>query len=490
MVPRSYLYSSSPTPVFSARNNMKQNMVTTNKDQTASRTSAKKDKTTKLAKPPSMVTPPPATASKPVVIPTRARNAGQRKSKESIYRDRRASEDAGGPHISLSTFSSIAALHAITPPLDSQQSFISENRRKESTRHAIGKSRIGNRGELPRRAVSSSSPQSWGMLLSPPEESGQESCSFESDMTLGPLSPVRSISTESMPSLETDNESLSSNSNLTTPGQVGSGRSSGDRKLKILSTSKSEDCFLDHPLLPEPSKQNLRGRSDQELQEFLSPAPKPFAKSKSSFRSNLTASFRALRSAAKSFSDFTAPAVQRDDYLTRSLLSISPQFTDERRPLPLAEPPDPALRRYLNPVTFSPSDFHFHTEQESSQTMRPNCTASIQLQPYQQSPQRSDKATSPPVFPSQQHPFPNDILEENDNAVKASLQRQREPRENSDFLRVIVLEMNMRKVGKLSDGSPGKARLWLPARQTGKILGNEDGRGEKGVPKRWTGMTA
>ena len=68
--------------------------------------------------------------------------------------------------------------------------------------------------------------------------------------------------------------------------------------------------------------------------------------------------------------------------------------------------------------------------------------------------------------------------------------RQREPRENSNFLRVIVLEMNMRKVGKLSDASPGRARLWLPARQAGRTgIEEESGKDErKGTPQRWAGV--
>lgn len=40
--------------------------------------------------------------------------------------------------------------------------------------------------------------------------------------------------------------------------------------------------------------------------------------------------------------------------------------------------------------------------------------------------------------------------------------RQREPRENRDFLRIFVCEMNMRKNGKLSDDAVGHAKLWLP----------------------------
>ena len=87
-----------------------------------------------------------------------------------------------------------------------------------------------------------------------------------------------------------------------------------------------------------------------------------------------------------------------------------------------------------------------------------------------------------------------------DGLPRLSLPKQREPRENSDFLRVIVLEMNMRKVGKLGEGSPGRARLWLPARQSGKVgageeeeskdAGDRNGGAGKEVPRRWEGVVA
>jgi hypothetical protein len=56
--------------------------------------------------------------------------------------------------------------------------------------------------------------------------------------------------------------------------------------------------------------------------------------------------------------------------------------------------------------------------------------------------------------------------------------RQREVRENADFLRVIVLEMNMRREGKLSDTAQGKARYMLPPRQACKLRAIGD-------PGRW-----
>lgn len=105
------------------------------------------------------------------------------------------------------------------------------------------------------------------------------------------------------------------------------------------------------------------------------------------------------------------------------------------------------------------------------------------MQTYRPGARKSDKASAPPVFtvPASQGDTADEAA-----ISSASMPRQREPRENSDFLRVIVLEMNMRKVGKLSDVSPGRARLWLPARQSsaqGEEVKNE-------TPKRWLSLSA
>ena len=219
-----------------------------------------------------------------------------------------------------------------------------------------------------------------------------------------------------------------------------------------------------------------------------------FSRSKSALKSNLSASIALIRSAARSFSNFTAPTVSRDEYLTRSLLSMTPHFTDERRPLPTQGPPDPALRRYLNPINVSPSELHNHHDHLQSRSDGDRCTTSIQLQSYKRVPRPSNKASAPPIFISS--------TDEADVAIAAAAEepfctpspRQREPRENSDFLRVIVLEMNMRRNGQLGDGAPGKARMSLPARQADKIEENEDESKsatiEKGVPRRWVAIQA
>ena len=64
--------------------------------------------------------------------------------------------------------------------------------------------------------------------------------------------------------------------------------------------------------------------------------------------------------------------------------------------------------------------------------------------------------------------------------------RQREMRENPDFIRIAVMEMAMRRQGKLDDQRPGRARWALPPRKTSA---NPYVIGEDGVPARWVATT-
>jgi len=66
--------------------------------------------------------------------------------------------------------------------------------------------------------------------------------------------------------------------------------------------------------------------------------------------------------------------------------------------------------------------------------------------------------------------------------------RQREPRENGDFLRIIVMEMNMRRSGKLDPKAPGRARVWLPPRKSVPEKASETMR-TKTAPSRWVGFS-
>ncbi|KAF8469208.1 hypothetical protein BDZ91DRAFT_89745 [Kalaharituber pfeilii] len=246
---------------------------------------------------------------------------------------------------------------------------------------------------------------------------------------------VRSVSSDSVPSLEADDAaSTFSWSGPTTP------KERPDRKSRPL----PENCALDHPLMF--NKEAVAVLS----QETTIPPPQGFRRVLS-FRSNLTASLRVLKSAAKSFSSFSAPLLQPDDLLTRNIFSNTPRYADEKRPRLSKEIPTPALRRYLNPST------------SASQDTR--CTGAIQMQTYNRVRRVPRQKTRPIQMP---------------RTDEGDMPRPREPRENSDFLRVIVLEMNMRRGGKLCDTAQGKARLVLPPRQVSK---NPRAIGD--LPRRW-----
>ncbi|KAF3936717.1 hypothetical protein ABW19_dt0201142 [Dactylella cylindrospora] len=270
------------------------------------------------------------------------------------------------------------------------------------------------------------------VLLSPPD--------LVDEFSLGASPPrssfsVRSLSSDSIPSLANDDEGTFSWGAPVTPSPL-------RRSSKLNKTfSPPEECVLDHPLLTPEGQEPELSSSDDDVDPatvYTEQARKLSAFSKLSFKSNLTASLRVLRSAARTFTSLSTPLTQPDDFLTRSILSISPQYnTDEKRP-DYRDIPTPALRRYLNPSpkTFSRELGQFNDRNES-------ISASIQLQTYKET-----IITPPPEVP---------------------ITRNREVRENSDFLRVIVLEMNMRRQGKLSDTSQGKARFVLPPRQTTKM---------------------
>ena len=458
MVPRSYLYTSAS--VKPGRWQEKDSSPKSDKEWKPEKTSEKKAEAMVSRFQSNPLNPSPVKPSQPVVIPTRTKPSAKKATREYTEGFERRANRSGRLHDATSMPPSKAALLAMT-------SISEHGRRRVTTLQSV---RANNyKGDIqgsgaPKTPLSSSSPQTWDFLLSPPEDGVLESSSFESDATLGPFSSLHSVSTDSMPSLAEDEDSISSMSNPPTPGSAGNNRL--ERRKQNFPTSVGEDCMLDHPLLPPtPSKDASIEEADAPLAQ---PHPNSQSRSKTFFKSNLTASFRAIRSAARSISDFTGPLPHRDDLLSRSVLFMDIPFTDERRPPPSLEPPDPAWRRYLNPVTLSPAELHFHGEEDQS-----SCKASIQLQTYQPGARRSPTASSPPVFVSSRQKKRQSQLSRNsldtEDALTSSLSpRQREPRENSDFLRVIVLEMNMRKVGKLSDANPGRAKLWLPARETGR----------------------
>ncbi|KAI4197273.1 MAG: hypothetical protein LQ350_006046 [Teloschistes chrysophthalmus] len=461
MVPRAYSFSSGQQ----GRNGPPNSTRKAGTRPSEPRPTAKRTPTTSTSK---LTTISPAAPSKPVVIPTRTKN--DRRYSKARADAERASKDHGSPHDSEAVSPSVAAFLAIRPSSNSKQRSHTAKRHGQAVQDGFLQEASYN--NLGGPSLSDLSPHSWRLLLSPPHDVEDEASSVGSGTTALVL---RSFSSESMPSLDTDTESVYTSSSPSTPGLPRKGHRSQEKTSKSISSSVPEDCLSDHPLLPiQPEPENT---TDADPTEGRLPGP-----TKLSFRSNLTASFRRLKSAAKTFSNIASPSTSRDESPTRASLSEFSKIASERRPLPWAEPPDPALRRYLNPFTVSPVELHTHRNHEES-NRKPNYKASIQMQTYRPGPRKSDKASAPPVFavPASQ----GDAADE-PAISSASTPRQREPRENSDFLRVIVLEMNMRKVGKLSDVSPGRARLWLPARQPSAQA--EEIKNE--TPRRWVSLSA
>ncbi|OBT72892.1 hypothetical protein VF21_08029 [Pseudogymnoascus sp. 05NY08] len=289
------------------------------------------------------------------------------------------------------------------------------------------------------------------------------------------------VSTGSVPSL-TDNSiggSYLSFGSSVSPQSRGK-RFLPTRKLEPLASTLG-DLPLDHPLSdPELDSWEIDfrvfGNGNKDRQKL---GEMPTLRQKSAFKSNLTASLRALRSAAKSISNMTAPMITPDDFLTRSIIAIDPKvpFTDERMPPRLDKMPTPALRRYLNPTTNAPIEAHVHASRP--QTTCSQCTTSIQMETYNKISKAPKTETETATSKHSGNSSPE--------SCNAPVTRQRDMRENSDFIRVAVMEMRMRKNGKLDENAPGRARWALPPRRVSTGIYEIN---EKGVPLRWVGVSA
>jgi hypothetical protein len=326
------------------------------------------------------------------------------------------------------------------------------------------------------------------ILLSAPEDSDID------DVSIGSPLSTRTDSVESMPSLD-DSFTINTLSSVETPMSSPRSRKSQPTR-KSLEPLSSPGEHEDHPLSgPRIGIEQLDFRVFEESpkQDRESGMRLPFKPLKSAFKSNLTASLRALRSAARSISSLNLSSIPPEDFLTRSILTIDPRvpYTDERRPPPLEEVPPAALRRYFNPTTNARLEQPWPHPVPATGN---DFTASIQMQTYKV--QRARSASSPsritrssPVASGEKAVSVADLGQgQKSVSLEPSLPgpRQREMRENSDFIRIAVMEMAMRKRGKLDDQRPGRARWALPPR---KASPKPYEIGEDGVPARWVAVT-
>ncbi|KAI8150814.1 hypothetical protein K4K49_011558 [Colletotrichum sp. SAR 10_70] len=338
------------------------------------------------------------------------------------------------------------------------------------------------------------------LLLSPPDDLEDDDLSI-SDSGLGSVLSTRTVSVESMPSLG-DSFSTDTLSSLESPyGSSPRRKRSRQPRRSLEPISSPPGQPEDHPLSRDRvSVDELDFRVFDESQdeedvksEFsFSDYTFPLRPLKSAFKSNLTASLRALRSAARSISNINFSSIPPDDFLTRSILTIDPKvpYTDERRPPVLEEEPSAALRRYLNPTTNARIEPHPATAAAAPTGTR-SFTASIQMQTYKvqrsrSAPPPSSRGPSPTTSAGTTQSTPYQPPSQSPNQTAFSYppgaMRQREMRENSDFIRIAVMEMAMRKQGKLDDQRPGRARWALPPRKA-SVRAYEVG--ADGVPARW-----
>ncbi|MBE7180495.1 MAG: hypothetical protein INR71_04655 [Terriglobus roseus] len=395
------------------------------------------------------------------------------------------------------------------------------------------------------------------LLLERPEDASDvedvtgTSPSFAEDSVLDQHGSIssRSVSSESimsMPDLVLEDRSPPSWGSPSTPSirsrKVSSSLGSSpsrDRKDRVVSSPSKEECMSNHPLLPPPPQNEdaLHGSPDFKIAFAPTQRSKslPQVSPKSSFKSNLTASLNALASSFRSFSNFTAPSIPPDDLLTRSIFPSSPaiqqRYVSEMRPKSSEGVPDAALRRYLNPTPgpererqnqqrrlslddASISALALHRQPDFAAAV--NVASSLDLAldfdgPMIQMQTYGPGSRGPGARKAgRKGASRGGRLDANSEAGRiaakaapdaATALRQREPRENSDFLRVIVLEMNMRREGKLDARGAGRARVWLPPRKTTALEGmeakrqpsspeesDEEASRVRKVPVRWIGV--
>ncbi|KAI0180326.1 hypothetical protein GGR52DRAFT_238704 [Hypoxylon sp. FL1284] len=531
MVPRSYFYSrkpplpstSAPTTTSKTSSRRKDDIPTKNATSpvkpatpTAPRerpTAKRKGMQSDRLSPPPSTSPPsttmttaiarPNTPSSAVQIPVRSNHdsahAYRLRAHPHAHRKHSASsrsyQDAHSPDAIPPSVAALLAVTSIPPPSRRRRSSQKTRSRDSSRDSRITVDSIVRRSQVSEKELSQELSEEFGrdlsdislssydrspmdMLLSPPEELDeldQDGASVNSDSAFTSTLSTRAASFDSIPSLG-DSLGTSFVTSIDSPVSP-RGRKIRVPRRSLEPVSSPPGQHLDHPL---STKNNVEveqldfrvfeaksSTAGQKQTTGLTPL-------KSVFKSNLTASLRALRSAARTLSSFTATSIPPDDFLTRSILTIDPRvpFTDERMPPILEEEPSEAMRRYLNPTSSA------RPESRARSPVR-SYTASIQMQTYKvqrskgspaagrPASQAGGSAKSPPAYVSPPGP------------------RQREMRENSDFIRIAVLEHLMRKRGKLDDQREGRARWLLPPR---KSSSRPYEIGTDGIPARWASV--
>ncbi|KAH6624704.1 hypothetical protein B0J18DRAFT_367200 [Chaetomium sp. MPI-SDFR-AT-0129] len=453
---------------------------------------------------PEMTPARPTTPSNPVQIPPRPKSRGtghaQKPHRTTHHGGRKShshprSKDAHSRDAIRPSVAALLAVTSIPPPKASRSHRQSKNGKRMTVESFIEQTQ---ESEKDFSLKLSRSPLDI-LLMSPEDLEADDEASICDSIPESVVS-TRTISLESMPSLSNSFTTENTLASLESPQTPHRKRTLQPMRRSLEPVLSPPGEAENHPLSSPESEEdelNFGVFGDKEEDVATKTSRLPFSPLRSAFKSNLTASLRALRQAARSFSNLNFSSIPPEDFLTRSILTIDPQvpYTDERRPPPLEEEPTAALRRYLNPTTTArlekpPAPI------VASPALR-TFTASIQMQTYKIQRARSGTSTPgrppyPSIGPSSSSTASSQISSQPEQpkpAVEHPLPgpRQREMRENPDFIRIAVMEMAMRKNGKLDDQRPGRARWALPPRKTSAVPYEI---GADGVPARWVAVSA
>lgn len=478
-------------PLFS-RTDLVNDSGTTAKMAVKSRTSpAKSTHASQLPSPPRSDTSStrPTTPTSPVQIPNKSKKdiahpTLQRNHRHHDERRHRSSSprwsDVHSPDAVPPSVAALLAVTTIPPPRRSMRQRSVREKGKRMTVDSILERSQESEKELSLNFIKSP----LDLLLSPPEDLEDDNISI-GESTIASLMSIRTVSCESVPSLA-DSFSTEAFSSVESPRSTTRGRRLRPMRSSLTPVSSPPGELEEHPLSRhdqdlEDLDYGVFDPSSPESEEKKSGMRLAFRPFKSAFKSNLTASLRALRNAARSFSSMNMSSIPPEDFLTRSILTMEPTvpFTDERMPPTLDEEPSAAVRRYLNPTQTARLE-----SQALSTTPKSHgpFTASIQMQTYKVHRSRS----APPGSRSSRSYGDQPARGKEAIFSFPPGPRQREMRENSDFIRVAVMEMAMRRCGKLDEQRPGRARWALPPRKTSTRPYEI---GEDGIPARWVPFT-
>jgi len=173
------------------------------------------------------------------------------------------------------------------------------------------------------------------------------------------------------------------------------------------------------------------------------------------------------------------------------------------RPKLVSGLPDPAMRRYLNPTTrFLQPPTHtleagtFHTHDWTVEAVDLHREAAVSTLAAEAGNIAGVRVVRLQTFsPGSQANIKEPVSKKPAAPPRVVQQRPREPRENNEFLRICVLEMNMRRAGKLEDEEDkaaamamrkGRRAFWLPPRVSTRNIESTP----VSVPVRWVGVAA